>query len=203
MPLKLRALHFVCHSRHFNFIIHSHTRTHTLLFALAGINCVPGGRGEGGCVRPFKSQSIDCLAAYAEFAFSTCKQIEKQLNYLNKNNRRCLHTAQVEEGDSYARMEGGGRGAQPHNQRAGAQHNENCELIMAPNPLTFPQSHCECKLEMDAMRAWTCWQLSELSCVGVFYWSSQQRNTRRKLNCVENCVIYICICIMCINLSII
>lgn len=48
---------------------------------------------------------------------------------------------------------GRGEGEQPHNQRAGAQHNENCELIMAPNPLTFPQSHCECKLEMDAMSA--------------------------------------------------
>lgn len=156
MPLKLRSLHFVCHSRHFNFIIHSHTPTHTHTHSCLlsqELTACRGNRGRvKGCGRPFKSQSIDCLAAYAEFAFSTCKQIEKQLNYLNKNNRRCLHTGQVEEGTVMHGGMGGGEGPQPHNQRAGAQHNENCELIMAPNPLTFPQSHCECKLEMDAMR---------------------------------------------------
>jgi len=55
-----------------------------------------------------KSQSIDCPAGCAQFAFSACKQIEKQLNYLNKNNWRPSHS---------------------HNQRQ-AQHNENSEIII-------------------------------------------------------------------------
>jgi len=67
------------------------------------INCI------GKESREFKSQSIDCLAGYAKFAFSACKQIEKQLNYLNKNNWRSSHS---------------------HNQRE-VQHNENTELIIA------------------------------------------------------------------------